>query len=349
MTTENSSQEVAPTSAPTSTEGSQQTPSSTPAPEAQATTTPTSGSAGEAALAATTQTAPLNADGTPAAVVPPQFKPNFKFKAFEKEYEVEDLYKGLIKDAETEDKVKKLHSKAYAMETMKERLEGTRQELQTFRGQVEPKLRAYDFFDHLLQNKDFDTLFAKLQVPDQELFDFVERKLALHKATPEQRAAYQQQIDMRANSYLKDQQLSQLQQEHMTAQAEAKTMVLDQLVSRPDVAKYASAWDEKSGQVGAFRQLVIDEALAHFHRTQQDLSPDQAVNLVVQKFGKIIPYQVAGAQAQPGAQVTGGSPQAGHHTPPPVIPNIAGRGTSPIKKVPRSLDDLKKIAKEMNG
>ena len=36
----------------------------------------------------------------------PTYTPNYKFKAYEKEYELDELYRPLIKDADTEAKIK---------------------------------------------------------------------------------------------------------------------------------------------------------------------------------------------------------------------------------------------------
>jgi len=33
----------------------------------------------------------------------------------------------------------------------------------------------------------------------------------------------------------------------------------------------------------------------------------------------------------------------------PVIPNVSGKGAAPIKKVPKSIDDLKRMGKELTA
>jgi len=330
MTSENTSQEAAPTSANSSGLDAQTTtpsvetsaPSSTPVESAQDKTSTTPGAV----------VAP--------PVVTPAYQPNFKFKAFDKEYEVDELYRGLMKDPETEDKIKKLHSKAYAMEVMKEKLEGTRKDHETFKTTIQPKLQSFEYFNNLVANKDWDTFFKKLGVPDEEMYAFVEKKLALAQASPDQKAEYMRQQQMREQHYAREQQFNELQNVYQQQAVQTRTIQLDMLMNRPDVAKYATSWDEKMGTVGAFRQLVIDEASAAFYQTQRDLTPEEAINAVIQKFGKVVvsqnPTMPSMSQQQPQAM-----------TPPPVIPVISGKGTSPVKKVPKSLDDLKKLADEM--
>lgn len=281
-----------------------------------------------------------------AAQVPvmPAYTPNFKFKAYEKEYEVDELFRPLIKDADTEAKIKALHSKAYALDPMKEKLEGTRKEFDGFRGTAEPKLRAYDQFNKILENKDWDTFFKKLGVPNEEIFGYVEKQLALMNAAPDQRAEYERNMQLRQQAYAQEEQIRQYQTAYEQQATQARTMQLESLMSRPEVQRYAGAWDEKAGSIGAFRQLVVDEAVAAWHMTGQDWSAEQAVQHVINKYGKVV-AGFNGQQSQP--QTYGGQQQTSPQGTPPVIPNIAGRGTSPIKKVPKSLDDIKKLVSEL--
>lgn len=280
-----------------------------------------------------------------AAQVPamPAYVPNYKFKAYEKEYEVDELFRPLIKDADTEAKIKALHSKAYALDPMKEKLEGTRKEFDGFKGTVEPKIRAFDQFNKILENKDWDTFFKKLGVPNEEIFSYVEKQLALMNAAPDQKAEYERNMQLRQQAYAQEEQIRQYQTAYEQQATQARTMQLESLMSRPEVQRYAGAWDERAGSIGAFRQLVVDEAVAAWHMTGQDWSAEQAVQHVINKYGKVV-AGFNGQQAQP--QTYGGQQQASHASP-PVIPHVAGRGTSPIKKVPKSLDDIKKLVSEL--
>ncbi len=279
----------------------------------------------------------------------PAYTPNYKFKAYEKEYEVDELFRPLIKDADTEAKIKALHSKAYALDPMKEKLEGTRKEYEGFKGSSEPKLRAYDTFNKIIENKDWMTFFKKLNVPKEEIYSLTEQMLALDAASPEQRAEYERNMAMRQNAYYLEEQNRQYEQQFQQQAVQTRFMQLDSLMARPEVQKYAGAWDERAGNLGAFRQLVVDEAAAAFHATGQDWPVEQAVQHVLNKYGKVI-ASLGGQSAQPfGQQPTQafGGPQQAAQQAPPVIPHVAGRGTSPIKKVPKSLDDIKKMVSEL--
>ena len=135
---------------------SQETQTASAAPETSTSQSSTSSTASEGMES--------SANNSQAPAVP-TYQPNYKFKAYEKEYELDELYRPLIKDADTEAKIKALHSKAYALDPMKEKLEGTRKEFDGFKSTVEPKVRAFEQFNKILENKDWDTFFKKLNVP----------------------------------------------------------------------------------------------------------------------------------------------------------------------------------------
>lgn len=338
------------------TDNSSQTTQTSTGPEtsgASETTTSAASSASSSQQAQSQASQPLAGGSVASAVeqglanaqapTPPQYQPNFKFKAFDKEYEVDELFRPLIKDSETEEKIKKLHSKAYAMEAFQEKLHKSRSEYDQFKQSIEPKVKSFDYFNVLLENKDWDTFFNKLGVPDEEIFSFVEKKLALLNAPADQRAEYERQLALRQQHYAQSQQLQEIQQAYQQQAVQTRTMQLESLMARADVTNYAASWDSKVGNVGAFRQLVIEEAANVYHATGRDMSAEEAINHVIQKFGKVVgPMGAQPAQASPAQQ----TPAAAA---PPIIPHVAGRGTSPVKKVPKSLDDLKKLADEMTA
>jgi hypothetical protein len=123
-------------------------------------------------------------------------------------------------------------------------------------------------------------------------------------------------------------------------------MQLDNILARGEVAQQAEAIDRVYGTPGSFRNLVIEEARAHFLGTGQDLPADQAVQMAAAKYGRFITAQ---QNAVTSNQFSGGAPQATQQGQVPIIPHVGGSARSPIKKQPRSLDDIKALAKSMNN
>lgn len=286
----------------------------------------------------------------------PSWQPNYKFKAFDKEHELDPMFRTLIKDAETEKQVKSFASKAFALEPMKAEKERIRTEYETFKSTNEPTLRAVNQLNKLLGNKDYENFFKGLKIPDEDIFAYVQKKLDLMQMPPDQKAEWDKQNQIRMQNYQLENQYTEMQERYQSQMVESRKMEFAQVLSRPDVASYAQAWDQKAGEIGAFRNLVIDEAKAIYMQTGQDMSSEQAINHAIQKFGKIVqpgavsvvnPNQSQMDMSQPGQnQYPNGNGQQSTQRP-PIIPNVAGRGTSPVKKRPQNLEDLKALAKNM--
>lgn len=340
MTTSNSSEPAVTTGAPAASAAQSVTPET---PTAPATTPSTETPNPQAASAAPA----VNADGTPAAPAVPAYQPNFKYKAFGKEHELDEFWRPLVKDADSEKKVKDLFTKTMAFDDIKSRHETTQKEFQNVLQEHQALDRDVRRVMTFLNNGDLDNFFGSLRIPEQKVFDWVSRKLEMESMTPEQRQVFESQARERARAYDLEQEKSELEQQYESQAVQARTVQLDLTLARPDAAQAASQWDSRMGQIGAFRELVVHEAIAAFHATGQDLSAEQAVAQVLQKYGKLL---------EPGTQPQAVVPQAPGTPAPtpqvtakPVIPAVQGRGTSPVKKSPKSIDDLKQMAREMDA
>jgi hypothetical protein len=336
MTTENSSQESSTTSGSTTSSDTTSTPQSQPSSSTpQTQSAPAASASGSAAPV-------IGSDGQPAP-----YQPNYKFKAFGKEHEIDETFRGLIKDKDSEEKIRKFHEKAYAMEKFQEDRNKFKSEFEQFKTKVDPDLRAMNHFNNLLKNKDWDNFFGGLKVPEDEIFNWVQKRLELRNMDPAQRAQIEQASQARQQNYFYEQQMQQQQQSYQQLAVETRSMQLDSLMARQEVSSQAEKIDQAYGKIGAFRDLVIEEAANHWHRTGQDLPAEAAVQMAIQKFGRlvgagssvVVPQSGSPAPAQQAGQPTGN--QA------PIIPHVAGSGRSPVKKAFKSLDDLKAHAKTL--
>ena len=270
------------------------------------------------------------------------YSPNFKYKAFGKDYEIEEFWRPLIKDAESEKMVKDIFTRTHAFDDLKSKSDVTQREfhnlLEDHQALDKDVRRVMTFF----KNKDFGNAFAALRISREDIFDYVQRELDHMNLPPEQRRQIETQSQERQRLYEMEQANEHLQQQYQQQSVQARNVQLDMVLSRPDVANTASVIDQRLGHIGAFRDLVIEEAQKVYYSTGQDISAEQAANLVLQKYGKLVAVEDARAQVPMQAPV----PQVQAK---PVIPSVQGRGTSPVKKVPKSLEDLKALAKEFQA
>lgn len=289
--------------------------------------------------------------GTPAPGTPAAYQANYKYKAFGKEKELPEAFRSLIKDDKSEKEVKEVFTRADAFDDMKSQRENIQKEFQSVLGTHQALDKDVRRVMNFKNTGDFDNFFASLKISDKEVFDWAQAKLAAMK-DPAQLQQYQSAAQQRASLLDQQESYTNLQQSYSNQAVQARTMQLDMTLGRPDVSSMASAWDSKVGQIGAFRNLVIQEAAnAYFMSGQKtDMSVEEAVDSVMKKFGKFVE---ASPQAIPSAVPLAPGAPAAPQAPPvipaakPVIPNIQGKGASPVKKVPKSLDELRARGKEL--
>lgn len=291
----------------------------------------------EPIVAAVSEQPPVNA-----------FTPNWKYKAFGKEKEIDEFWRPLVKDPDSEKKVKDIFTKADAFEDLKSRYEFTQKDYQEVLTEHQALDRDVRKVMKFKADGDYENFFQALRIPDQDIFNYVQKRLDLMNLPPEQRQALEMQSKERQRLYELEEQNQYLEQTYQTQAVQARTMQLDSVLSRPDISSAASAWDSKTGQLGSFRDLVIEEGQKAFYTTGQDLPVEHVVNMVVQKFGKFLETPQASTPNFQTQQPQSAAPQV-VAAPKPVIPNLNGRGTSPVKRSPKSLDELKSMAKEMSS
>lgn len=293
----------------------------------------------------------------PEVVAPPAYTPNLKFKVLDKELEIDPLYKDLIKDAETEKKVREMHEKAFGLDSVKADRQTLKQKIETHYAPIEQELnhtmKALGQFDKMIEQKDFDNFFGTLKIDETDVLKWAVKKAQLMDLTPQEQQAYTESVQQRNRLYALEQQVADTHEQNFTQQVQNRTSQLEQELSRPEVLNVVSSFDARVGNQGAFRAEVIKRGQLHaFHGN--DISVEQAVKEVVELMGGIpaAPSTPQGQQQAPAnnsGSNGGTAPQA--QTPPqakpPVIPNVGGQGTSPAKKVVRSLDDIRALSKQM--
>lgn len=297
----------------------------------------------EQAAAAPVDKGAVNLPPLPQATVantPPAYTPNFKYKAALQEKEVEEFWRPLMKDAESEKKVKDMFTKSDAFDFMKTRRDQAEQQIQSMNGDLQSITGTVQRFNESVKNNDLSSAFRQANISKEQIFQWTQRELQKMDMPADQRQQMEQYEQAQSQKYDLEQQVSFLQKQYESQATQARVMQLDQVLSRPDVSKFAEAWDQNSGQEGAFKNFVIEEAQKVYLTSQQDITADQAVKHVMQRFGKFLN---AGETAQAPPQV---APQQQAFNNKPVIPNVMGKAASPIKKVAKNLDDLKKLAKE---
>lgn len=300
-----------------------------------------------AAPASAVATAAVSSGETPAQ---PAYTPNWKYKAFGKEYEIDETFRPLVKDAETEKKVRDVFERAQSMNDYKQKYSQQHQTYTQLQKEYTPIKENLAMVGKFIKDGDYSAFLNSFGITDQAIFGWAEKRLEELQLPEHQRQALEKSREAQWQNYQLQQQYSQAQEQIQQHAVETRTMQLDTTLGRPEISGMAQTWDSRMGE-GSFRQLVIDEASAHFYATGQDMSVEQALALVSKKFGGWMASQQSAPQtsqeslAQPtdgqAAPTTSGV-KPGQKKGVPVIPHVTGKSASPVKKAITNMDELMK-------
>ena len=278
---------------------------------------------------------------TPAVTAKPEapaYAPNFKFKVLDKEKEFDEWIRPLVKDADTEKKVKELYEKAYGLDSVKQDRETLRSELSQAKEKMASTDKAIQTISDYAGQKDWDSFFEALSIPKNEILKYALDLVQREQMPPEQKAQWEagRRTQQEAKYYQEQNRALQEQQRQFSTQQ--REWELSQELSKPEVSSLVEAYNAGMANPSAFRDKVILIGQAYAAKGI-DLPAQAAIQEAVKELRAINP-QLGGfmAQAQEAPKVVQPSTK-------PTLPNIQGRGTSPVKSTVRSLDDLRNLAK----
>lgn len=265
--------------------------------------------------------------------VPPTYTPNTKFKVMDKEHEFDAWLTPHIKDAETEKKAKELYEKAYGLDYVKPKFEAAQKELGEYKTSYNNLYKDASEALTFKNNGDLDSFFQKVALSPEKVYEWVLEKLNRQNLPPDQRRVYDELDAKKRNEYQQSRQIEESENRYRQVATQAREAEVDFVLARPEIHNTVKNYDAKNGQ-GAFKQFVAEYGVMHFNAYGEDPSADTAISAVLKRLG----------DAYQGQQALTASPTASGEKPLPVIPNVSGKNVSPVRKSPRSIDDIKKIA-----
>lgn len=260
------------------------------------------------------------------------YTPDWKVKVLNEEREVDEFFRPLVKDPDTEKKVKEVFEKMYSMEHFKNKYEKTHQQYQ----EVLPKYQQYEQSVNALKKywgTDKDMFFQALGVDQKDIYKWVAEKLQYQELPEDQKALYDNSREKSLEA-MRLQEENQFYKQRMEQEAvQARTFQLDQSLAKPEVGSLQSRYDEIYGP-GAFRSEVINTGKQTFQMSGKDISPEEAIHMVMSKHKPMLDRLGSGSQSVQQATIDNK----------PVIPAIKAGSGSPAKKKIGSLDELRKLA-----
>ena len=273
----------------------------------------------------------------------PAYAPNFIFKAHGKDNELPEMFRGLIKDAESEKQVKEIFEKAYGMENMREKNLKASEQISYYEKElVPPLMKQHEMLQEItgfIQKKDFDSVFELAGIDARDLQEWMYKKLSINDLPPDQQAIYNQNRELQKQQYEYEKKVRSYEQQNETASQEQHRQQLNSLseslnfeLSQPQIQSVVKNFDQERGQ-GAFQTKVIKYAAFVSQTEGRELSPKEAV----QEFLKEFP-QTNTLSSKPNAG-------SGYSKDKPILPNPEAKPLSPVGQKPNSIKDLKELAR----
>lgn len=272
---------------------------------------------------------------------PPQvsaYQANYRFKVMDKEHEIPEPFRPVIKDAETEKMAREIFEKAYGLDHVKSERARLQEEYKKYRSEHEPYFNYMKTLEDLYHKKDLNQFFTKLSIPKNEIYKWAIQQAQLEELPPEQKQVYTEREELQRQQYLQEQQFQQVQQQLQTLQVQQRSAELQSVLSKPEVQSIVQSFDQRNGQ-NSFWDAVVERGQMYYYMHGKDVPAEQLVQEIIQKFGLSAPQM----QSQPQVQTPKAPPQV------PVIPNTGSGNASPAQRAVKSLDDLRRIATEKYG
>jgi len=276
------------------------------------------------------------------------FAPNFNYKVYGEEKQFPEWMQPLIVNKEVEDYFRSREEKAGGFDGLKEKHETAKLEHEQVQKDITdhyvPLEEAIGHLRQSVSNKDFDKFFEQAGIKKSQIMEWAVQQAQLTEMEPEQKAAYQNKLDMtRKNTELQNEN-QVLTSQYEEAQVGQRGRELDLVLEDPTVNQVMQDFDQRKGKIGAFREEVIMHGYGRLQASGQDITARDAVNGLL----GIIGVSVGGEQPSNGGSSTTSVVRPVQNK--PVIPNIEGRSTSPVgRKMPKTLDELRKYADEFNS
>jgi hypothetical protein len=308
------------------------------------------------APAASTPSADTAVSGSPnptadgAETPPTVYTPDYKFKAANKEHEIDEWLRPAIKSPEHEKKLKEIYEKAFGIDEIKQGREKAREEYKAYRTQTEPvvqtvtqaaqlynsAIKAYKDGNSRKATFQLDEAFKHLGIKDEVLQQYVFQKLQAEEMDPREKQHYNHQRELELANAQMQQQMQEQQAYFQQIKVQTRTQELNQATSKPEVASIVQSFDQRNGP-DSFKQEVISRGRMYWEMYQQDKPAHELVQEIINKYGLQAPPQEAPPQA----------PAAPKDV--PVIPVIKGNSGSPAGRQFNSLDDIKAYRKQQYG
>lgn len=270
-----------------------------------------------------------------------EYKPSTKYKVLDEEHDFDPKLKKFL-TKETEPIIRELYEKAHGIDTIKVGRFQAITERNEIQGNYNNLLGEVGRIMNYRRSGDLQSFFESVQLPDDTIAKYILEKAQIAQLPPEQQAVYNEREAFRRRMNTLEQNFQVMKATGDNSEVQARVSELDSVLKSSETSRIAKDFDSRNGE-GSFKQAVMEHGAAKFYATKKDLSAAEAV----ESFIKMTGMKVSKGQPKPGANATKrvvARPQV------KTIPNYGGGQASvTATKKPKSVDDLRKLAREFNS
>lgn len=301
---------------------------------------------------------------TPDGETGEEYKPNVLFKAGvynketkqleQKEFTIDDKFKSIMTDPDSEKMVRELHEKANGLESVKERFQEARQfattvstENREIKGSIKLAQSTYQAAVKSGNWLKLDDFFQLLDIPPENIMKYALAKVELNEMDPQQRQAVLDRLDGDRHRERLQQETQNVSQENASLAQTNKSLQIDFVLGKPEVTALAAAFDERVGKAGSFKEAIYREGSLAWANEKKDLPVVEAVERVIKNYGLQGIAGAPAANASTPGQAAPKKPVVQRTT--QTIPNINSRVASPLPSKPKNMEELLAYRKEQHG
>lgn len=260
-----------------------------------------------------------------------QWTPNFKFKSMGQEFEIDEEYRGYVKSADDEKRIKRLFEQFKGVDKLKEQVETYKKDHTMTSSELQNYKKSFETFNELLNSKQYKKAFDLFKIPANVLYQAAMQNLEFDELPQQQKQIYNQLSEQEKYNAMLLEQQQQAMQEIAAMKSQALSQEYAAITTRSDVQPIIQKYESVYGQ-GSFKEAVKQRGLAIHAMTGKDPSAEQVVGEILNLVKPFMPQPT--------------QPQAiQQHIEKPVIPAVTGSSSqTPGPKAIRSLEDLKRAA-----
>lgn len=273
------------------------------------------------------------------------WEPNFSVKVRNQRYDIDEMFRPLITDRDSEQKVKEVFAKAHGLDHMKQAHDTLYQKTLDLELEAERYREENEFAKQgieglkKLAKEDFPSFAHIVGLDDNTILSYANRRLDYREKPEHERHMIDREMDTRTQTYTQAAELQKLQRQNESLMKHQHDSEMKSALSMPEISSFEKLFDKRMGKDGAFREHVRQYGSNEFKASKRYVPPLVAVQTVYNQFKPLFQDALENAKDELSRS------NKGKKKPPSNLGN--GRSSATVPSKIKSIADLRKRANEL--